>query len=162
MRQNESAITIIALALGLGLTLTLVFGNFSVAYLVKLLSEGRVPLGNAFFVFAVTAANLTVLVFLAKAWFRAIRGSVSEDEVSEARVLETATQVKRQDNYQRWQEAKEKVLGLAQTHSSFTLQEVMTTTQLDRSDSEYLLDQLLTSDLLSVYQEDNDFKYRLK
>jgi hypothetical protein len=161
MRQNESAITIIALALGLCLTLTLVFGNFSVAYLVKLLSEGRVPLGNAFFVFAVTAANLTVLVFLAKAWLKSVRASVSEAEVSEARAPETSQQVK-QHNYQRWQEAKEKVLELAQTHSSFTLQEVMTTTRLDRSDSEYLLDQLLTSDLLSVYQEHDDFNYRLK
>lgn len=161
MRQNETAITIIALALGLCLTLTLVFGNFSVAYLVKLLSEGRVPLGNAFFVFAVTAANVTVLVFLAKAWLKSVRASVSEAEVSEARAPETSQQVK-QRNYQRWQEAKEKVLELAQTHSSFTLQEVMTTTQLDRSDSEYLLDLLLTSDVLSVYQEDNDFKYRLK
>jgi hypothetical protein len=151
MRQNDSAITIIAIALGLCLTSALLFGNFSLAYLVKLFSEGRAPVGNMLFVFAITATNLGVLVFLARWRLRAIRASTVEVK---------PTQVK-QNTRQRWQEAKEKVLELAQT-GSFTIQDVMNVTAFNRSDSEYLLDELLNSDVLSVYQEADEFKYRVK
>jgi hypothetical protein len=155
VRENESAITIIALALGVCLTLTLVFGNFSLAYLVKLFSEGRVPVGNTLFVFAVTAANVGVLGFLAKLWRKSIR--------AEARLESppVSQQPQRQNNQQRWQEAKEKVMELAQ-NSSFSIQDVMEATAFNRSDSEYLLDELLSNDLLSVYQEADEFRYSLK
>lgn len=149
MRQNDSAITIIAVTLGLCLTSALLFGNFSLAYLVKLFSEGRAPVGNMLFVFAVTAANIGVLVFLATWRLKAIRASTIE-------IQPTRT---KQDTRQRWQEAKEKVLELTQT-GSFTIQDVMTVTSFNRSESEYLLDELLNSDVLSVYQEADEFKYR--
>jgi hypothetical protein len=151
MRHTDSAITIIAIALGLCLTSTLLFGNFSLAYLVKLFSEGRVPVGNMLFVFAVTATNLGVLFFLARWRLRAVHASTIEAQ---------PTRVK-QDARKRWQEAKDKVLKLAQT-GSFTIQDVMNVTAFNRSDSEYLLDELLNSDVLSVYQEENEFKYRVK
>jgi hypothetical protein len=152
MRQNDSAITIIAIALGLCLTSALLFGNFSLAYLVKLFSEGRGPLANMLFVFAVTATNIGVLVFLAQWRLRAIRASTGEVQPVRAK----------QDTRQRWQEAKEKVLGLAQAHAAFTIQEVMRVTTFNRSESEYLLDELLNSDVLSVYQDADEFKYCVK
>jgi hypothetical protein len=156
VRENESAITIIALALGVCLTLMLVFGNFSLAYLVKLFSEGRVPVGNALFVFAVTATNVGVLGFLAKLWRKSIR--------AEARLESppVSQQPQRQNNQQRWQEAKERVLKLAHTQPSVDIHEVMEVTNFNRSDSEYLLDELLSNNLLSVYQEADEFRYSLK
>lgn len=154
MRQNDSAITIIAIALGLCLTFALLFRNFSLAYLVKLFSEGRVPVGNMLFVFAVTATNIGVLIFLARWRLKAIRASASYIEVQPS--------VPKQNMRQRWQEAKEKVLELALTHTSFSIQDVITVTTFNRSESEYLLDELLNSDVLSVYQEAEEFKYRLK
>jgi hypothetical protein len=153
VKENESAITITALALGVCLTLTLVFGNFSLAYLIKFFSKGRVPVGNAFFVFAMAAANLGVLGFLARWWLKSIRTLV---------VQEVARQAKRPNNVQRWQEAREKVLELAQTQSTFNVQQVMEITTFDRSESEYLLDELLTKDVLSVHQNQTKFEYRLK
>ena len=154
MKANESAITIIALALGICLTLTFVFGNFSVAYLVKLFAEGRVPVGNALFVFAVTATNVGVLGFLAKMWLKTIRKERLESSES--------ARPQRQDNRQRWQEAREKVLELAKARDSFDVQQVMDATEFNRADSEYLLDELLNQDLLSVHQEAGMFNYRLK
>jgi hypothetical protein len=152
MRQNDSAITIIAIVLGVCLTSALLFGNFSLAYLVKLFSEGRVPVGNMLFVFAVTAANVGVLVFLGRWRLRVIRASTVE--IQPTRV--------RQDAWQRWQEAKEKVLELAQDQPSLDIHEVMQVTTFNRTESEYLLDELLGNDLLSVYQEAGEFRYSLK
>lgn len=156
MRENESAITIIALALGVCLTLTLVFGNFSLAFLVKLFSEGRVPPDNALFVFAVTAANVGVLGFLARWWLKSIRASAQLESSS------IPPRASRQANQQRWRVARDTVMELAQGNSSFTVQEVMEKTTFNRNDSEYLLDELLNSDILSVYQEAGVFKYCLK
>ncbi len=155
MKANESAITIIALALSVCLTLTITFSNFSLAYLVKLFAEGRVPAGSALFVFAVTAANMGVLVFLGKLWFKSLRKERLES-------IPTPQPTHRQNNRQRWQEAKEKVLELAKTRDSFDIQQVMDTTEFNRADSEYLLDELLTRDLLSVTQEASTFTYSLK
>jgi hypothetical protein len=130
----------------------LVFGNFSLAYLVKLFAEGRVPVGNALFVFAVTAANVGVLGFLGKLWLKTLR----------TERLESAPQpTQRHNSHQRWQEAREKVLGLAQTQSSFDVQQVMEVTAFNRTDCEYLLDDLLTQDLLRVTREADEFRYRL-
>jgi hypothetical protein len=154
VRANESAITIIALALSVCLTLTLVFGNFSLAYLVKLFAEGRVPAANALFVFAMTAANIGVLVFLARQWLKIIRKARLEST--------SAPQItQRQSHRQRWHEARERVLELTQT-GSFTIQDVMNVTTFNRSESEYLLDELLIQDVLSVYQEAGTFRYSLK
>jgi hypothetical protein len=155
VKTNESAITIIALALSICLTLTFVFGNFSVAYLVKLFAEGRVPAGNALFVFAVTAANVSVLVFLAKLWLKTLRTEKLES-------TPTPQLSQRQDNRQRWLEAIEKVLELARIRDSFDVQQVMEVTEFNRTDSEYLLDDLLARGLLSVTQEASTFTYRLK
>ena len=154
MRDNESAITIIALALGLCLTTLLVFGNFTLTYLVKLFAEGHVPAGNALFVFAVTLTNGAVLWFLGRAWLKTIRKTRLES-------TPVTRPTQRQDTRQRWQEARERVLELAQK-GDFTIQDVMNATTFNRSESEYLLDELLHSDLLSVYQEAGDFKYNLK
>jgi hypothetical protein len=155
VRENESAITIIALALGVCLTLTLVFGNFSLAYLVKLFSEGRVPVGNALFVVAVTIVNVGVLGFLARRWLESIHASARLESPP-------VPQPQRQNNQQRWQEAKERVLELAHTQPSVDIHEVMEVTNFNRSDSEYLLDELLSNNLLSVYQEAGEFRYRLE
>jgi hypothetical protein len=155
VRTGESAITIIALALGVCATLALVFGNFSVAYLVKLFAEGRVPAGNALFVFAVTAANVGVLGFLARQWLKTIRKQRLES-------LPVSSRPQRPDNRQRWQEAREKVLELAETRASFDVQQVMEVTTFNRADSEYLLDEMLNQDLLSVSQEASTFTYSLK
>lgn len=154
MRENESAITIIALALGVCLTLTLVFGNFSLAYLVKLFNEGRVPVGNTLFVFAVTAANVSVLGFLTRLWLKSLR--------AEARLESESQQPQRQNNQQRWQEAKAKILELAQAQSSTDIHEIMQVTNFNRTECEYLLDELLSNNLLSVYQEAGEFRYRLE
>lgn len=154
MRQNESAITIIALALGICVTTLLVFANFSLAYLVKLFSEGRVPVGRTFAMFAVTAVNMGILGYLLRAWLKNVRGSVQH----EAETKQTA----RPNRQQQWQEAREKVLELAQKQSSFDVQQVMTVTEFNRAESEYLLDELLARDLLRVTQETGAFKYSLK
>jgi hypothetical protein len=156
VRDNETAITIIALALGICLTLTLVFGNFSLAYFVKLFSEGRVPAGNTLFVFAVTAVNIGVLGFLTRLWLKSIR---TEAKLESPPVNQ---QPQRQNNQQRWQAAREKIMELAQGNSGFTVQNVMEATTFNRSDSEYLLDELLHSDVLTVYQDAGEFKYTRK
>ncbi len=156
MRGNDSAITIIALALGVCLTLTLVFGNFSLAYLVQLFAEGRVPLDSTLFVFAVTLANMAVLGFLGRHWLKTIRKARLEN-------LEPTSQpTQRQNNQQRWEAAKEQVLGLAQRQASFDIQEVMHVTDFNRAESEYLLDELLARDVLHVTQDADEFKYSLK
>jgi L-ribulose-5-phosphate 3-epimerase UlaE len=156
VRANESAITIIALALGICLTLTLVFGNFSLAYLVKLFAEGRLPFGNALFVFAVTIVNLAVLGFLARWWLRTIRA------LARLESSPVSQQPQPQNNQQRWQEAKEKVLELAHSQPSIAIHEIMQVTNFNRIECEYLLDDLLSHNLLSVYQEAGEFRYRLE
>jgi hypothetical protein len=155
VRANESAITIIALVLGVCLTLVMVFGNFSLAYLVKLFAEERVPVGNALFVWGVTAANLGVLGFLGKQWLKTIR-----KQRLESTPLPQPRQ--RQDSRQRWQGATEKVLELARTRGFFDVQHVMDATEFNRTESEYLLDELLNQDLLSVQQDADTFNYSLK
>lgn len=154
MKQSESAITIIALALGICLTTLLVFGNFSLAYLVKLFGEGRVPAGRAFIMFAVTAVNVGIIGFLLRSWLKKTRALVKQ-EAEEKRGPKPNRQ-------QQWLEAKERVLELAQTQPSFDVEQVMQVTTLSRADSEYLLDELLTRDLLGVTQEGGTFKYSLK
>jgi hypothetical protein len=155
VRENESVITIIALALSICLTLALVFGNFSLAYLVKLFSEGRVPASNAFFAFALTTVNVAVLGFLTRLWLKTIRTQRLES-------TPLPSQPQRQNSQQRWQEAREKVLELAQMHPSFDVQQVMEVTEFNRAESEYLLDELLAHDMISVTQEAGTFKYSLK
>jgi hypothetical protein len=155
VKANESAITIIALALGVCVTLALVFGNFSAAYLVKLFAEGRVPASNALFVFAVTLANVGVLISLSKSWLNTIRRERLES-------LPAPQPNQRLNNQQRWQEAREKVLELAQIQPSFDVQQVMDATDFNHADSEYLLDELLARDILTVTQEAGTFTYSLK
>ncbi len=152
MRQNEAAITIIALALGVCLTLLLTFGNFSLAYLVKLLSEGRVPVGKMFVMFAVTTAMTGMFGYLTRAWLRSVKSSA----------LPRAREGSRPNHQQRWQEARANVLELAKNQTSFDIREVMRLTELDRTQSEYLLDELLTNEQLTVYEDQGTFKYRLK
>jgi DNA-directed RNA polymerase specialized sigma subunit len=154
VKQNESAITIIAVALGLCVTTLLVFGNFNLAYLVKLFSEGRVPAGRAFLMFAVTAINVGILGYLLRSWLKNVRVSVKQDAEAE--------RASRPNRQQQWQEARKKVLELAQVQSSFRVEEVMGVTAFNRAESEYLLDELLSQDLLSVTQEAEVFKYSLK
>jgi hypothetical protein len=158
VRQNESAITIIALALGVCLILLVTFGNFSLAYLVKLFSEGRVPVGKMFMMLAVTAAMTGILGYLIRAWVRSVKSSA----LLQVQESPQAREGSRSNHQQQWQEAKATVLELAKTQASFDVSQVMRLTELDRAGSEYLLDELLTSEQLTVYEEQGIFKYRLK
>lgn len=160
--------TIIALVIGLCITLALIFFNFSLAFTLKLLQTGSVPLGRYLFMISICAVNTGVVLWLAYILKKAqtekptaqsmptrqnpqqhIRGPYAPQAESNPQQLEQQEQSKRL------------IIALAQSQTHITLNDIMSLTGLNANESEKLITELILAEQLSIENGNNGPMYSL-
>jgi hypothetical protein len=149
MRTQESLLTLLALGIGLCLTLALIFANFTVVLSLKLIQTGQINLASYTLMLLITAITTGLPIWLLSVHKR-------------GRIPDKSPNAQAKPSfYQERQRHMSLLLELAQTRTSFTVQEVQRTTGLDRLAAGYLLDDCIHAGHIRAEQQEDGFVYRL-
>jgi hypothetical protein len=148
--------------MGIAGTLAFVFINFTFIYTLQLLQTRQVAWGGYLQAIVMAGINIAIVMWFGRTLAKAGWGEYFKPRaVAPSSPKKPISNVSRDEARAAQARAKAALLAYSQTVSSFSIQDVMTVTGLERVGAEYVLDDLIMTGQLKAEHSEQGFIYRV-